>query len=467
MQSFEASAPQAYKYLDNSSKLSEQNVLTGNLTYQYDLGTGRFISSNQASYSYETTTALPMSGRGQQTQSYAFNELGQRTRSLVGTSSATLGWSGERLTSFETSDTSAHYVYDSSGMRTQSSVTHLGSTSDTKYAYDGLRLMELSQNGANPYRIGYLYEDQNSTPYAASYETSETALSFTLESNVRGDVIALRDTLGNVFATYSYGDYGEPQAITTNETELVSADLAKDLAERQALRYAGYLYDDYSGMYYCAARYYDPATQVFISLDPVRADGERSGYLYCNGDPINSVDLSGLWAASRHRNLTYQCAKAVGIKEYAALWLAVGSEATDNIGSDAVTTPNYHFNFRTWLGSGIFRTPETATYGLVKGGDLRNEHYKTRRRNALEIIKGHALKNKTKTTMRCAWTFGFGLHSVQDAYAHGNITPANHQLPKKYKNIWDDYSKDYQKRCSRVVSFTKKELAKFKKDAKG
>lgn len=302
MQSFEASAPQAYKYLDNSSKLSEQNVLTGNLTYQYDLGTGRFISSNQASYSYETTTALPMSGRGQQTQSYAFNELGQRTRSLVGTSSAILGWSGERLTSFETSGTSAHYVYDSSGMRTQSSVTHLESTSDTKYAYDGLRLMELSQNGANPYRIGYLYEDQNSTPYAASYETSETALSFTLESNVRGDVIALRDTLGNVFATYSYGDYGEPQAITTNETELVSADLAKDLAERQALRYAGYLYDDYSGMYYCAARYYDPATQVFISLDPVRADGERSGYLYCNGDPINSVDLSGLWTTmTKHR----------------------------------------------------------------------------------------------------------------------------------------------------------------------
>jgi len=34
-------------------------------------------------------------------------------------------------------------------------------------------------------------------------------------------------------------------------------------------------------------------TQAFISLDPAQADGQRSGYLYCSGDPVNNVDLSG------------------------------------------------------------------------------------------------------------------------------------------------------------------------------
>jgi len=34
-------------------------------------------------------------------------------------------------------------------------------------------------------------------------------------------------------------------------------------------------------------------SQAFISLEPAQADGQRSGYLYCAGDPVNNVDLSG------------------------------------------------------------------------------------------------------------------------------------------------------------------------------
>ncbi len=38
-----------------------------------------------------------------------------------------------------------------------------------------------------------------------------------------------------------------------------------NVASRQALRYASYAYDSESGLYYCSARYYDPATRQFTS----------------------------------------------------------------------------------------------------------------------------------------------------------------------------------------------------------
>jgi RHS repeat-associated protein len=46
--------------------------------------------------------------------------------------------------------------------------------------------------------------------------------------------------------------------------------------------------------YYCSQRYYDPATMQWLSADPAKADGEESAYQYCGGDPVVSIDQSGL-----------------------------------------------------------------------------------------------------------------------------------------------------------------------------
>jgi len=122
-----------------------------------------------------------------------------------------------------------------------------------------------------------------------------TSTPFFIETNARGDVIALRDRDGATFATYAYEVYGAPKAqgTSTCTTDKIPADLAQRIATAQILRYAGYTYDNSSGRHYCSQRYYDPSTQAFISLDPAQADGQRSGYLYCAGDPVNNVDLSG------------------------------------------------------------------------------------------------------------------------------------------------------------------------------
>jgi RHS repeat-associated protein len=81
--------------------------------------------------------------------------------------------------------------------------------------------------------------------------------------------------------------------IWTQQTTLINADLASQIAARQILRYAGYAYDAESGLYYCSARYYDPVTRQFLSKDEAKADGEESAYQYCGGEPVGKVDPSG------------------------------------------------------------------------------------------------------------------------------------------------------------------------------
>jgi RHS repeat-associated protein len=65
------------------------------------------------------------------------------------------------------------------------------------------------------------------------------------------------------------------------------------------LRYAGYLYDDYSGLYYLQRRYYDPVTRSFLTRDPAQADGLESPWQYCQGRPVSIVDPTGLAGHNR------------------------------------------------------------------------------------------------------------------------------------------------------------------------
>ena len=211
-----------------------------------------------------------------------------------------------RMASYANSDTStsATYSYDASGQRTKSVVTVGSTTTTTTFAYDGLALLKLSATqGSTTWRIDYLYDEQG-VPYGGVYRSPSSSTSptyFTLVTTDRGDVVELCDADGNAFAAYRYDAWGLPQGsgsyatgIWTQSTALVTSTLAGQIATRQILRYAGYAYDSESNLYYCSARYYDPATRQWTTGDPGKADGEESAYQYCGGEPIASVDASGL-----------------------------------------------------------------------------------------------------------------------------------------------------------------------------
>lgn len=90
------------------------------------------------------------------------------------------------------------------------------------------------------------------------------------------------------------------------------------LADENPYRYAGYQYDNETGLYYLIARYFHPERGVFLSLDPDPRDDDdiltQNGYTYANNDLVMLVD------PDRHRAKLFkdifQKIKKTGFKIY-------------------------------------------------------------------------------------------------------------------------------------------------------
>ncbi|MFH9697427.1 RHS repeat-associated core domain-containing protein [Streptomyces globisporus] len=95
-----------------------------------------------------------------------------------------------------------------------------------------------------------------------------------------GSVVALTDEAGTKVNTYSYSPRGVQRAATTEQVP-------------QPYRFAGG-YQDPTGLYHFAARYYDPNIGRFTTPDP--SGQEQNPYLYAAGDPVNRIDPTGLFS---------------------------------------------------------------------------------------------------------------------------------------------------------------------------
>ncbi len=95
-----------------------------------------------------------------------------------------------------------------------------------------------------------------------------------------GSVVALTDEAGTKVNTYAYSPCGVQRAATTEQVP-------------QPYRFAGG-YQDPTGLYHFAARYYDPNIGRFTTPDP--SGQEQNPYLYAAGDPVNRIDPTGLFS---------------------------------------------------------------------------------------------------------------------------------------------------------------------------
>ncbi|MEU2482542.1 RHS repeat-associated core domain-containing protein [Streptomyces sp. NPDC013130] len=92
-----------------------------------------------------------------------------------------------------------------------------------------------------------------------------------------GSVVAMADETGAKVNSYGYRPRGVSRS-TTSETV------------PQPYRFTGG-YQDPTGLYHFAARYYDPNIGRFTSPDP--SGQEENPYLYAEGDPVNRIDPQG------------------------------------------------------------------------------------------------------------------------------------------------------------------------------
>ena len=102
--------------------------------------------------------------------------------------------------------------------------------------------------------------------------------------NAHGDVVMLTDAdTGDIAATYQYDAFGT----------LLQSDGYAD----NNITYAGYQYDEESGLYYLNARYYDSVTARFLTEDTYRGRQEDplslNRYTYCHNNPLMYIDPTG------------------------------------------------------------------------------------------------------------------------------------------------------------------------------
>ncbi|MBN1461572.1 MAG: RHS repeat-associated core domain-containing protein, partial [Armatimonadetes bacterium] len=114
---------------------------------------------------------------------------------------------------------------------------------------------------------------------------------YTYLTNAHGDVTALVDAAGAVVARWTYDAWGVPTEYNASGQQVAVGTAGNPLL------FAGYFYDTETGHYYLRARYYDPRTGRFLSMDPepgkLTDRLSQNPYIYCQNDPVNHTDRTG------------------------------------------------------------------------------------------------------------------------------------------------------------------------------
>jgi RHS repeat-associated protein len=247
-------------------------------TYSYD-ATGNLTAGAGATLGYDaagevTSLTQPAATGGTATTTFGYDSRGDRTSVTTGgptSSTTTLTYDqAGRLTSY---GSGASYVYNGDGLRM---AKHVGTstaglvTSDFVWDTVTTNVPLVLFDTVNTYVYG---------PGGRPVEQLNAAAPLYLHQDQLGSTRLLTDPTGHVVATASYDVYGNP---TSRSGSVVTP-----------LGFAGQYTDLESGLIYLRARYYDPATSQFLTVDP-KFSTTLAAYSYAGDDPVNAFDPLGL-----------------------------------------------------------------------------------------------------------------------------------------------------------------------------
>jgi RHS repeat-associated protein len=215
-------------------------------------------------------------------QSFSYSPTGNRTQMLDNIAHTTTSYSYDQANRLTSYNGAWSYSYNGDGQR----MSKTGAGSTTQFVWDGGLLLS---DGTASYIYGpggqILEQVQGSTPYY--YHTDQL-----------GSVRALTDGAGTVVNSAKFDPYGKPISPTGSTYN--------------PFGYAGEYQDAESGFIYLRARYYDPATQQFLTVDPLLAATEQA-YAYAAGSPLNATDPSGLHCGQLNDDDEGGCASDYGL----------------------------------------------------------------------------------------------------------------------------------------------------------
>jgi RHS repeat-associated protein len=251
-----------YDPVGNRLSLTKTNsTSTTTTTYAYD-ERDRLLTDNTGSYSWDANG----------------NQLNR-----VGPDGAAYVWDYEnRLIQVTSADgTIVRYAYDADGNRARQEVTLPGEPTETReYLVDTSRPLSQVVAEVDGLRAITAFYIRGGDELLASLRGSATRF---LHADGLGSIRALTDDAGTVTDRYAYSAFGQLLSHSGNHAN--------------PYRFAGEDFESKSGFYYLQARWMEPETGRFASLDPfaglVRDPRSLHKYIYALNNPATLTDPSG------------------------------------------------------------------------------------------------------------------------------------------------------------------------------
>ena len=184
----------------------------------------------------------------------------------------------------------ACYHYDALGRRTRKTVTTQRGTTETRFLWQGLRLLQEQQH--NGQCKTYIYDPNEAySPLARVDHLTDDKRGeiYWFSTDLNGAPLDITDEQGRLRWSGHYGSFGE----VTRQSEGFHRLTQQTALAHQPLRYAGQYADSETGLHYNLLRYYDPQVGRFTVQDPIGLLGGWNLYQYAP-NPLGWVDPWGL-----------------------------------------------------------------------------------------------------------------------------------------------------------------------------
>ena len=253
---------------DNVNRLTS---VTGGSTesYVFDVVGNRTASHLSSSYSYSPFNKLTAT----QTATYNFDPNGNTVAKAEGSNFWRYGFDHEnQVTSVANRRQTVRYVYDALGRRVRRHIK--GSKENTKFTYEGedVLLDDDVVTGATKYLNGPGIDNK-------LRQTNGSTTSYFLADHL-GSTNGLTNAVGAVTASNSYDSFGNPSNLTFPTR----------------YQFTGREFDNFTGLQYSRARFYDPKLGRFISEDPIGfGGGDINLFGYVRNQPMMVRDSRGLF----------------------------------------------------------------------------------------------------------------------------------------------------------------------------
>ncbi len=267
---------------------------------------------------YRLTTETVTTSEGKTLNLYEYDGVSNRTRKTM--DDVVTNYSYNELNQL-VSETGVTYTYDNAG----NLVSQTGTGKNVSYEYDALnRLMKATiTEGGNTAVESYKYDCAGNriekttngvtTRYLVDTNTEYAQVIAELDASgslkafyTRGTELISR-TAGTTALYYVYDGHGDTRMLTDKDgvaTDTYVFDAWGNLLVRTGstgnpFLYCGEQFDAATGLYYLRARYMNPITGTFISMDTYQGSvfdpQSLHKYLYCNSSPVMCKDPTGMY----------------------------------------------------------------------------------------------------------------------------------------------------------------------------